>query len=81
MTTPLQAPSPAPTRAPPLNLADNVSYLLQMADEAMRQGENADRVAAQLGQNGMTEDQWPESLRTALARQKQNQSYTFGLGR
>ncbi len=75
-------PAPSPQQQPaPMSRGDNVSYLLQSADQAVQQGENPDRIAMELRNNGISADQWPGSLRTALARQQQmNTSVAVGLG-
>lgn len=76
---------PAPTQnasaqqpAPPQTREDNVAYLLQSADQAVKSGENPQRIAQDLLNNGVPREQWPESLATALAVSERNQ---IGLGR
>lgn len=79
-----EAPArPAPQQTPPnqqpapLSRDDNVSYLLQAADEAAKAGDNPERLAQNLRANGIPAEQWPESLATALALSQKNQ---VGLG-
>jgi len=71
-TPPAQQPAPKQTRE------GNVTYLLQSADEAVKSGENPQRIAQELLNNGVPREQWPESLAAALAVSTQNQ---IGLGR
>ncbi|KQV27847.1 hypothetical protein ASC97_05640 [Rhizobium sp. Root1203] len=67
-----QQPAPKPSRE------DNVQYLLQSADQAIKSGESPERIAQELLNNGVPQEQWPESLATALSVSKQNQ---IGIGR
>jgi hypothetical protein len=74
---PQQTPS-AQQPAPKQTREDNVTYLLQSADEAVKSGENPQRIAQELLNNGIPREQWPESLGSALAVSSRNQ---IGLGR
>jgi hypothetical protein len=77
-----EAPAPqvaAPKQQPaPMSRDENLSYLVQQADQDARDGVNPERIAESLLNNGVPQDQWPESLATALSLARQNQ---IGLGR
>lgn len=80
----LRKPAPSSQeRAAPQRLAapsrsENVDYLLQAAEKAVSEGIDPARVADELAANGISEDQWPASLKAAAATQKR---VGYGLGK
>lgn len=71
------APAPAPQRPKKLSRDENVSYLLEYADKAVKDGENPLRVKDELLNNGIPAEKWPESVRAAVAKASRNQ---IGIG-
>lgn len=69
---------PAPQRSAPQSRSENVAYLLQAAEKAVSEGIDPARIADELSANGIPEDQWPTSLKTAAANQKR---VGYGLGK
>lgn len=49
---------------------DRVSYLLGAAEAAIKDGAVPERIADELAQNGVPEEDWPEVLRRALAQRQ-----------
>ncbi len=71
-------PAPATPAEGAGSRADNVTYLIQAAEVAIKEGQHPQRIAEELAANGIPEDQWPPSLRTSVDRVR---THSVGIGR
>lgn len=71
------APTPSAT-TPQQSREERISYLIQESDVAISDGQQPERVAEGLLQNGIPREQWPASLREALANKNR---VSIGLNR
>ncbi|WP_159953043.1 hypothetical protein [Rhizobium sp. 18065] len=63
--------------AKPESREERISFMVQSAEQAIADGEQPERIADGLRQNGISEDLWPKPLRDALG----NTNRVIGLGR